>query len=107
MNVVSHYFSLGKQAVGFLKFEQRPFSNIDAYNISLITNILYTSTLCVLALRGLRTLRVRTRAFGPRLEKSKKPLIFDICGITFFTTHIHHMLLIISYSQSAYPITPV
>ena len=59
------------------------------------------------ALRGLRTQSVRTRAFGPRLEISEKPLIFDICGITFFTTHIHHMLLTISYSESTYPITPV
>ena len=41
MNVVSYYFSLDKQAVGFLrsKQRQRPFSNNDAYNISLITNI--------------------------------------------------------------------
>ena len=61
----------------------------------------------VLALRGLRTLRVRTRAFGPRLEKSEKPLIFDNCGTTFFTTHIHHMLLTIPYLESVYPITPV
>ena len=29
-----------------------------------------TSALRLLALRGLRTLRVRTRAFGPRLGKS-------------------------------------
>ena len=42
-----------------------------------------------------------------RLGKSEKPLIFYICGITFFTTQIHHMLLTISYSESVYPITPV
>ena len=98
------------------------------------------------------TLRVYTRAFGPRLEKSEKPLIIDFCGITFFTTHICtsyvveniifgisvpdytsrtveatflgpflnsfyllvvndnkylSMFLTISYSESAYPITPV
>ena len=51
--------------------------------------IIITSALRILALRKLRTLRVRTRAFGPQLEKSEKPLIFEICGITFFTIHIH------------------
>ena len=59
----------------------------------------------MLAVRGLRTLPVRTRAFGPWLEKSEKPLIF--VELPFFTTHIHHMLLTISYSESANPITTV
>ena len=43
-----------------------------------------TSALCVLALRGLRTLCVRTWAFSLQLEKSETLLIFDICGITFY-----------------------
>ena len=45
----------------------------------------------------------RTRALGPRYGK----VTSDICGITFLTTHIHHMLLTMSYSESTYPITPV
>ena len=45
----------------------------------------------MLALCELRTRSVRTRAFGLRPSVGEKlPLIFDICGITFFTTHIHH-----------------
>ena len=59
----------------------------------------------MLALRGLRTLRVRTPAFGPRLEKSEKPLIFVELP---FLQHIY----IISCSQhhirnQRYPSTPV
>ena len=37
---------------------------------------------------GLRVLALR----GSRVGKSDKPLIFDICGITLFTTHIHTRL---------------
>ena len=61
----------------------------------------------MITLRKLRTVRVQTLAFDPRLEKSEKPQKLDTCGITFFTTHIHYMLLTISYSESAYPIGPV
>ena len=40
--------------------------NMQYISTTILTIIAYTSALRLLALRGLRTLRVRTRAFGPR-----------------------------------------
>ena len=40
---------------------------VDNFHVKLDGTIVNTIALRLLALRGLRTLRVRTRAFGPRL----------------------------------------
>ena len=40
--------------------------NMQYISTTILIIIAYTSALRLLALRGLRTLRVRTRAFGPR-----------------------------------------
>ena len=59
-------------------------------------NIYITSTLRLLALSGLQTLRVRTRTFGPRVGE-KLSRILEISAFLSFHTQ----------TESAYPFTPI